>query len=309
MSRNQYKKLQRLKKWDETKTEYRKIKKQKKKAAAARRKEMIKKGEMTEEEAIYHQARKPRALPKKQIPTDVKIIMDCEFDDLMNHKEIVSMSNQVTRSYSAKRHCKYDVDLKISSFNKNLKARFDKSVSQYKLWQNIDLLENEKLSDILPMDSPEELAKYVYLTADTDEVIQELQPGHTYIIGGIVDKNRHKKLCLNKAKELGLKVGKLPIDKYIELNGREVLATSHVYELCCKWFESGKDWGKAFNDVLPPQGKDGEEDEDEDEDDDDDEVDEHEDEEDDEKEEESGKDESTNDNTPQPEVESKSDSV
>ena len=32
MSRNQYKKLQRQKKWDETKSEYRKIKKEKKKA-------------------------------------------------------------------------------------------------------------------------------------------------------------------------------------------------------------------------------------------------------------------------------------
>ena len=249
MSRNQYKKLQRQKKWDETKSEYRKIKKEKKKAAAKRRKEQG----IVDEETNYHMARRPKTLPKNQIATNVHVIMDCEFDELMNQKEIVSLSNQIARSYSAKRHCEYEVSLKISSFNKTLKQRFDKLVSQYKLWKNIEFEENDKLADILPIDSPEELSKYVYLTADTDEVINDLEPDHTYIIGGIVDKNRHKLLCVNKAKELGLRVGKLPIDKYIEMNGRQVLATSHVYELCCKWFETGKDWGKAFNEVLPPR--------------------------------------------------------
>jgi tRNA (guanine9-N1)-methyltransferase len=276
MSKSQWKKLLRQQKWEETKDEYRQKKKEKKKAAVKRRREALRNGDLDDELVQhYHQLKKARILPKKQIPSGVNILMDCEFDDLMTNKEIVSLSNQVTRSYLAKRHCEYEVGLTVTSFNKNLKNRFDSVISHYKQWQNIEFATNDHLEELLPTD-PAELQKYVYLTADTDEIIQELEPGHTYIIGGIVDKNRHKELCLKKAQKLGLRVGKLPIDKYIEINGRQVLATSHVYELCCKWFELGKDWGKAFNEVLPPRkvGKaevgegdkeDGEEEDDEDE--------------------------------------------
>lgn len=249
MSKNAFKRLQKLKRWDEQKDQYRLKRKEKKKAAKVRKAERKHNG--AEDADNYHLlAKKP--LPKKQIPSGVKIIMDCEFDHLMSDKEIVSMSNQITRCYSAKRHSDYEVDLVISSFNKNLKARFEKSIPDYTKWQNMTIKENETLKELLPTD-PEELSKFVYLTADTETELETLDAGHTYIIGGIVDKNRHKKLCLNKATELGMKVGRLPIGKYIELNGRHVLATSHVYEIMCMWFEMGHSWERAFNAVLPPR--------------------------------------------------------
>lgn len=247
MSKSAWKKLQKRKKWEETKPQYLAEKREKRKLARQRRKER----EQEEEgDQNYHQMRKSKNLPTEQKATGINFIMDCEFDHLMNDKEIVSLSSQIARCYSAKRHCQYEVGLEISSFNKNLKERFEKAVSQYKLWKGLPFKENEKLSDIIDETKKD---KYVYLTADTNEVIEQLEPDTTYIIGGIVDKNRHKKLCVNKAQELGLKVGRLPIDKYIKMNGRQVLATSHVYEIACKWFENDKDWGKAFNEVLPPR--------------------------------------------------------
>ncbi|RLV92992.1 Peptide-N [Spathaspora sp. JA1] len=252
MSKSEWKRQLKMQKWEESKEQYREFQRAKKKAQRQRSRERKRNisPENEEEETNYHSIKKSRVLLGKQIPTDVNIIFDCEFDELMNQREIVSMSNQITRSYSARRHCQYDLKLQIMSFNKNLKKRFDNDVSQYKLWKGIEFNSEQNLSDLI---TEENKQQFVYLTADTEDVIEELLPNHTYIIGGIVDKNRHKKLCLNKAQELGLKVGKLPIDKFIEMNGRQVLATSHVYELCCAWFENGKDWGKAFNQVLPPR--------------------------------------------------------
>lgn len=249
MSKNAWKKLQKQQRWEEEKEEYRLKRRDKKKAARVRKQERKATGFIDDDN--YHQQAK-RALPQKQKDSGVKIIMDCEFDELMTEKEIVSMSNQITRCYSAKRHSQYDVDLVISSFNKRLKARFDSRVLDYPKWRNMTFSDNEKLVDLLPEDK-EELSKFVYLTADTETELDALEEGHTYIIGGIVDKNRHKKLCLNKANELGLKVARLPIGKYIQMNGRQVLATSHVYEIMCMWFEQGHDWQRAFNEVLPPR--------------------------------------------------------
>lgn len=251
ISRNQWKKLQRRKRWEENKEEYRQVKRQKKKAARQRKRENRDEDGSGADDVNYHQQKRPK-IPTAQVATGVKVLIDCEFDELMNNKEIVSLSNQITRAYSAKRHCEYDILLAVTSFNKNLKLRFDKSVPQYRLWSNIEFRENDTLEEILPRD-PEERKKYIYLTADTDEVITDLLPDHTYIIGGIVDKNRHKLICKKKAESLGLRMGKLPIDQYIQMNGRQVLATSHVFELCCKWFELNHDWGRAFNEVLPPR--------------------------------------------------------
>lgn len=246
MSKNAWKKLQKQKRWDEQKEEYRQKRREKKKVARANKRQRSE-----DPDANYHLQPK-REKPQSQIPSGISVIMDCEFDELMSDKEIVSMSNQITRCYSAKRHSTHLVELVISSFNKRLKARFEKSLLDYKLWQNMTFKENDSLTELLP-ENKEELSKFIYLTADTDNEIERLEEGYTYILGGIVDKNRHKQLCLKKAQSLGLKVARLPIGKYIQMNSRHVLATSHVYEIMCMCFELGHDWQKAFNSVLPPR--------------------------------------------------------
>lgn len=236
ISKNQYKKLLRQQRQDETKGEYRQAKREKRKQEGKKR------------NRNYNKISIDKQLDSK----GVRCLVDCEFDELMNDKEIKSLSNQIARMYSSKRQCKYNLPLIINSFNKRLKTRFDTVIPQYKSWKNLDINCDSTLKQQMEIDQEQLGQKYVYLTADTDNEIDELQPNTTYIIGGIVDKNRHKSLCVNKAKQLGMEVGRLPIGKYIKINGRQVLATSHVYEICCKWLES-RDWEKAFNEVLPPR--------------------------------------------------------
>lgn len=249
MSKNAWKKLQKQKKWNEQKEEYRQRRREKKKVARANKK--LRREESGAADENYHLQPK-REKPQTQVPSGISVIMDCGFDQLMSDKEIVSLSNQITRCYSAKRHSIHEVPLVISSFNKRLKARFEKLILDYKLWQNICFKENDTLEELLPKVEAA-LSKYIYLTADTDTELDKLEEGYTYILGGIVDKNRHKQLCLNKAQNLGLKVARLPIGKYIQMNSRQVLATSHVYEIMCMCFETGHNWGQAFNAVLPPR--------------------------------------------------------
>lgn len=98
-----------------------------------------------------------------------------------------------------------------------------------------------------PSDAPGEI---IYLSSESENTLTTLNPNSTYIIGGLVDKNRHKGVCHKRAVERGIKTAKLPIGEFLEMKSRQVLVTNHVLEIMLKWLELG-DWGKAFMAVLP----------------------------------------------------------
>ncbi|PWO00128.1 guanine-N1--methyltransferase, partial [Tilletiopsis washingtonensis] len=94
----------------------------------------------------------------------------------------------------------------------------------------------------------------VYLTPDTDETLDELEEGKLYVIGGIVDRNRHKHLCLERAKALGVRVARLPIDAAHlgerALAPRAVLTVNQVFDILLGWIET-REWGAALDRGLP----------------------------------------------------------
>ncbi|OBT49151.1 hypothetical protein VE00_00143 [Pseudogymnoascus sp. WSF 3629] len=90
----------------------------------------------------------------------------------------------------------------------------------------------------------------VYLSSDSEHTLDSLSPYTTYVIGGIVDKNRHKGLCHRRANELGIPTAKLPIGEYMQMQSRTVLTTNHVVEIMANWLETG-DWGEAFLKAIP----------------------------------------------------------
>lgn len=99
-------------------------------------------------------------------------------------------------------------------------------------------------------DTSSEEGEIIYLSSESDNVLTHLKPNGTYIIGGLVDKNRHKGICHKRAVNRGIKTAKLPIKEYLEMRDRQVLVTNHVHEILLKWMEFG-DWGKAFMEVMP----------------------------------------------------------
>ncbi|TQV98233.1 tRNA m(1)G methyltransferase domain-containing protein [Cordyceps javanica] len=90
----------------------------------------------------------------------------------------------------------------------------------------------------------------VYLSSDSPYTLSRLEPGTTYVVGGLVDKNREKGLCYRRARERGIRTARLPIGEYMVMHSRQVLATNHVVDIMLKWLEH-EDWGKAFLSVIP----------------------------------------------------------
>lgn len=96
------------------------------------------------------------------------------------------------------------------------------------------------------------IAKIVYLTADTDDVLTEIESDAAYIVGAFVDHNSKKGLTRDCAKQYGVRMARLPL---IETMGKDlgnlckVFTINHVVEVLCKYV-STSDWRKAFE-VLP----------------------------------------------------------
>lgn len=98
----------------------------------------------------------------------------------------------------------------------------------------------------------------VYLTGDSPNILHSLEPNHTYVLGGIVDRNRYKLLCLDKAERLGIQHAQLPIGEALpELKTRKVLTVNQVLDILVKWVDRGGDkegkegWEGALRSVMP----------------------------------------------------------
>ncbi|KAF1810555.1 hypothetical protein P152DRAFT_89018 [Eremomyces bilateralis CBS 781.70] len=227
--------------------------------------------------------RKPTVVP-------ITILFDCAFEPLMTENELKSLGSQITRCYSDNRQAKYRVCLGVASWGGKLQERFEGVLeSQYKMWKGMQFRE-EPVEEVVGMarewmkggkyegalkkwemgeggeegDKLEEgrtaekgegrgtlpEGEVIYLSSESDETLTELKPNSTYIIGGLVDRNRHKGLCYKTAVEKGIKTARLPIGDYLQMSSRKVLTTNHVNQIMLRWLETG-DWAEAFLKVIP----------------------------------------------------------
>ncbi|MCJ1324599.1 tRNA (guanine(9)-N(1))-methyltransferase [Thelotrema lepadinum] len=283
MSKSQLKKLKRKEQW-EAGREDRKVKrkqkiKEKKERQRAERDEQDPKlaEDAKGDGGPSEQSRSSNVVTSKkakstQLP--ITLLIDCGFDTLMTEKEIISLGSQITRSYSTNQQAPFRSHLMISSFDGQLKSRFETILkSHHKSWKGVRFLGENfvRASEIAKEqmsspsggelvgsfssstkhdDSPEEAGEVIYLTSDSSDTLQELKPHSTYIIGGLVDRNRHKGICYKRAMDKEVKTAKLPIGQYMEMNSRFVLTTNQVVEIMLQWLES-RDWGESFMAVMP----------------------------------------------------------
>eukprot|EP00929_Paragymnodinium_shiwhaense_P003393 TRINITY_DN103884_c0_g1_i1.p1 TRINITY_DN103884_c0_g1~~TRINITY_DN103884_c0_g1_i1.p1 ORF type:complete len:480 (+),score=60.14 TRINITY_DN103884_c0_g1_i1:50-1489(+) len=93
----------------------------------------------------------------------------------------------------------------------------------------------------------------VYLTADADETLTTFEPGKTYIIGGIVDRNRLKNCTRQKADHYKIPCAKLPIDEHASGDFgsfSRVLTVNQVTDIVLKYQSTGS-WREAIDAVMP----------------------------------------------------------
>jgi len=278
MSKNQLKKLRKKQDWESKRGE-RKIVRKEKLVEKRERKRAVRQQQRTDNPVGDTPPLRKRQPFRRQMQLPVTILIDCDFDDLMRDNERISLASQITRCYSDNKNAMFRTHLGVCSFGGKLRERFDKVLEHHKGWRGVRFLDcdfveaagqaKEWMADaedggslcgsfaaLSNPDSQDTLAKLksesevVYLSSEASEALTELKPYSTYIIGGLVDKNREKGICYKRATQRGIRTAKLPIGEYLQMTSRKVLATNHVNEIMLKWLDSG-DWGDALVQVIP----------------------------------------------------------
>ena len=254
LSKKAQKKALRLEKLKAQKKANRKLKKQ---LAKDKKKESISKsGQSTaSENHVSKKTLKLQTIEKLQnvLKDDAssrpKICIDLQYEELMSEKELIHLAQQLSRVYGFNRKSSNPCHLTFCHLPKDCKTRqicCDKSegfanyILNFSEKSLIDTFENRK-QDL------------VYLTPDSDNLLEDIEDNKIYVIGGLVDDSVKKLSSLSFAKDQGLTTAKLPIDKYcsrIEGSFKQILTINQVFEILLNKIQ-GFSWPQVFSQSLP----------------------------------------------------------
>lgn len=236
LSKRQRKKLLKQQKWEEE----RELRKQRRKERKQQRR--LQRQNHHEEEG--GEAQSARKRPRREVtPSSLRLVVDCSFDSLMLVKDVCKLHKQIQRCYAENRRALHPVQFYLTSLGGQLKQSMDAKDKGWVNWKDITI-STEHYSEVVVK---EEL---VYLTSDSPNVLEELDPKKAYVIGGLVDHNHHKGITFERAKELGIDHAQLPLSSFVKMNSRKVLAVNHVFEIILAYLEKGS-WQEAFFTILP----------------------------------------------------------
>ncbi|KAK2194951.1 bifunctional tRNA methyltransferase TRMD-TRM10-type domain/tRNA (guanine(9)-N(1))-methyltransferase TRM10-TRM10A/tRNA (guanine-N1-)-methyltransferase [Babesia duncani] len=171
------------------------------------------------------------------------VVIDCDFGSYESEKEIKSLANQIAQAYGFNQRAEYPMNLIICGIEKD--GALDKCLSKMSGIENWQCrIDYRKLEHMF---NPDHL---VYLSADSNEVLYNLSPCETYVIGGIVDRNRLKGITRSKARNLNIQCKRLAIKEHVNLSKSHILSTSAVFHALVL-FHSFKDWTKALESAIP----------------------------------------------------------
>ncbi|CAN4126997.1 unnamed protein product [Withania somnifera] len=160
------------------------------------------------------------------------LVIDLEFNHLMNSSELHSLVQQIMYCYAVNGRCSYPAHLWLTGCQGEMQDQLQR-LPGFDKW----IIEKENRPFIEAFQDQKE--RLVYLTADAETTLNVLDSKHIYIIGGLVDRNHQ-----------GIQTAKLPIGTYLKMSSSQVLTVNQVVEILLKYLETG-DWKTSFFEVIP----------------------------------------------------------
>lgn len=170
------------------------------------------------------------------------VALDMGFFESMSEKESKSLASQIMRCYALNRRYKNRFRLVLLDVNEERMKLLRDRLPEIDKW-SIEI-SSEPLEDFSKLHS------CMYLSADSEACLGDVSESVTYVIGGLVDHNRFKQACLNKATSLSLPTARLPIMENVRLQGSKVLTVTNVYEILLSYADC-RDWKRALVSTIP----------------------------------------------------------
>jgi len=170
-----------------------------------------------------------------------RICLDASFEAQLSEKEINSVGSQIMHAYGFFKRCEHPLYFHLTSYGGKLEERM----------QDFDGINDWKVFfDRRPFYEVFNIPNIIYLSPESEEVLEELHEDKVYIIGAIADHNRLKGLSAKHARDLGVRSARLPVDQFLQDVPNVSLNINHVFEILVK-YAACKDWQRAFNDSVP----------------------------------------------------------
>ncbi|OCT97773.1 tRNA methyltransferase 10 homolog B isoform X1 [Xenopus laevis] len=180
-----------------------------------------------------------------------RLCIDLSMTQHMTKKEISRLAAQIRRLYGSNKKAEKPFWLYLTSFVVN-GLLYDECVRMNDGFVNylVDTTENSFL-DVFPLET------VVYLTPDSDNALEDVDPEKVYVIGGLVDESVQKKLTYHKAKDHELQTARLPIQEYMVKNinmknfHSEILAINQVFDVLSTYYRT-RSWVEALQAGVSP---------------------------------------------------------
>jgi tRNA (guanine9-N1)-methyltransferase len=172
-----------------------------------------------------------------------RIVMDMNWDHFMSDHIQRKVVSQVSMAYSFNKFSQKSLPMIFTSVHEPWRGLLQR-VNAFQWRSDIVTMNEAPLLDIVPV------SDLVYLTADTPNVLTELDPTKAYVVGCLLDHNSKKGVTRDFAAEHGIRMARLPIQEYVTMEGRVVLTINHVVEILVR-VANGADWKKALLETIP----------------------------------------------------------
>jgi tRNA (guanine9-N1)-methyltransferase len=182
----------------------------------------------------------------KRIERSPTVLIDLDFEEQLSDKEKNSLAQQIMYCYGMNKKTDRPVQMHLSSVRGVTETYLKKIPGFPESWVGVKADDKPYLTTF--KDRRDSL---VYLTADSPNVIDNLDNDKIYILGGIVDRNRLKNITKDKAAEQHIKTARFPLNKYCKMGvGSNVLTINHCFDILLARLASA-DWPSAFCRVIP----------------------------------------------------------